>query len=73
VIHFGKNKDRALRDLPENTLKWYVNEWNPQPFKGKVSQKDTALRAALDVIGGKATVPDKAPAPYPDQGEEVPF
>lgn len=73
VIHFGKNKDKALRDLPERTLNWYVNEWKPQPFKGKVSAKDTALRAALDVIGGKASVPDAAPAPLPDQGEEVPF
>lgn len=73
VIHFGKNKDKALRDLPERTLNWYVNEWKPQPFKGKVSAKDTALRAALDIIGGKATLPDAAPIPLPDQGDEVPF
>lgn len=73
VIHFGKNKDRPLKDLPERTLAWYLNEWKPQPFKGRISAKDTALRAALDKIAGNASLPDKAPAPLPDEGEEVPF
>lgn len=73
VIHFGKNKDKALRDLPENTLNWYMREWKPKPYNGKISAKDTALRAALDKIQGNASLPDAPPIPLPDEGEEVPF
>jgi hypothetical protein len=72
-IHFGKNKGKALRDLPENTLRWYLNEWKPQPFKGRVSETDTSLRAALDMISGNASVPERIPQPISHEGDEVPF
>lgn len=72
-IHFGKNKGKTLRELPENTMRWYANEWKPQPFKGKISQADTTLRAALDTILGNASQPDAKPATLPDEGDEVPF
>lgn len=71
VIHFGKNKDKALRDLPENTLKWYAKEWQPKPFKGTISKADTALRDALDIITGAQK--DKAPIPLSDDMDQVPF
>lgn len=72
-IHFGKNKGIALRDLPENTLKWYSEKWEPKPYNGKISKNDLNLRAALDKIAGNGSVADAEPIPYPDQGEEVPF
>lgn len=63
VIHFGKNKGKALGELPANTLSWYITEWQPKPYgdRGTISQADTALRNALDraqseVGQGKAAV-----------------
>ena len=75
TIHFGKNKDKALRDLPENTLKWYVQEWQPKPFKGKISQQDTNLRLALDIISGNGGVGvvDEPKASHTDDDDNVPF
>lgn len=72
-VHFGKNKGVALRDLPENTLRWYSEKWEPKPYNGKVSKNDLTLRAALDKIAGNGSLPDAAPIPLPDQGDEVPF
>lgn len=73
TIHFGKNKDKALRDLPENTLKWYAQEWQPKPFKGKISQADTNLRLALDIILGNSGVKEEARSDRMDEVDEVPF
>lgn len=75
TIHFGKNKDKALRDLSENTLAWYVKEWQPKPFKGKVSQADTNLRLALDIIAGNASQPDEVRHDRMEETEadQVPF
>lgn len=74
VIHFGKNKDKALRDLPEFTLKWYMNEWNPKPYNGRISAKDTALRSALDKIKGVDSQPDPGMAPLQvPEDDGVPF
>lgn len=47
-IHFGKNNGVRLGDLPENTLSWYANEWQPRPFRGEIGEDDQFLRAALD-------------------------
>lgn len=71
-IHFGKNKGKALRDLPEFTLKWYLNEWKPQPFKGKLSQNDVNLRAALDKIKGVEVDPGPSHPAIPED-DGVPF
>lgn len=48
-IHFGKNKGTELAQLESKSLEWYVAEWQPKPYNGKISEADIALRAALDV------------------------
>ena len=49
VIHFGKNRGTALGKLKSKSLEWYIAEWQPKPYNGKVSEADLDLRAALDV------------------------
>jgi hypothetical protein len=49
VVHFGKNKGTPLAKLESASLEWYIAEWQPKPFKGKLSAADIELRAALDV------------------------
>jgi hypothetical protein len=39
-----------LGELPENSLQWYIKEYQPKPYNGKISDKDTAFRNALDTI-----------------------
>lgn len=48
VIHFGKNKGVKLGDLQEKQLSWYIDEWQPKPFNGVISDEDRVLRDALD-------------------------
>lgn len=69
IIHFGKNKGVALRDLPGKSLDWYLHEWQPQPFKGKISAQDAALRAALDSLNPSAPAPEASS----NDNDEVPF
>jgi uncharacterized protein (DUF3820 family) len=52
VIHFGKNKGTALGNLPPKSLDWWIREWNPQPFKGKIDDASQKLRDALDMAMG---------------------
>jgi len=52
VIHFGKNKGTALGNLPPKSLDWWIREWNPQPFKGKIDEASQKLRDALDMAMG---------------------
>lgn len=49
VLPFGKNKGQPLGSLPENSLEWYAEKWQPKPYGDKgISDADIALRAALD-------------------------
>ena len=49
VLHFGKNKGQSLGELPENSLSWYAEKWQPKPYGDKgISDSDVTLRAALD-------------------------
>lgn len=48
IIHFGKSKGKSLGSLTSNSLRWWVKEWQPQPFKGKLNAIDIALRVELD-------------------------
>ena len=48
IIHFGKSKGKSLGSLTSNSLRWWVKEWQPQPFKGKMNAIDIALRVELD-------------------------
>ena len=50
VVPFGKNKGVTLGELPENSLQWYIKEYQPKPYNGSISPKDKAFRDALDLI-----------------------
>jgi uncharacterized protein (DUF3820 family) len=50
IVPFGKNKGSRLGDLAKNSLDWYIKEYQPKPYNGKISDKDIALREALDLI-----------------------
>lgn len=50
IIPFGKNKGATLGSLAKNSLDWYIKEYQPKPYNGKISDKDIALREALDLI-----------------------
>lgn len=50
IVPFGKNKGLTLGELPENSLLWYIKEYQPKPYNGKISEKDNAFRSALDLI-----------------------
>lgn len=50
VVPFGKNKGVTLGELPENSLQWYIKEYQPKPYNGAISPKDKAFRDALDLI-----------------------
>ena len=45
IVPFGKNKGSRLGDLAKNSLDWYIKEYQPKPYNGKISDKDIALRA----------------------------
>lgn len=83
LVHFGKNKGKKLGDLPANTLKWYITEWQPKP--GYESDEDTVLRQMLDkardeleagATGGRSEIKPPASAkkatPAADD-DEIPF
>ena len=50
VVPFGKNKGATLGSLARNSLDWYIKEYQPKPYNGTISEKDVALRDALDLI-----------------------
>lgn len=50
IVPFGKNKGLTLGELQEKSLDWYIKEYQPKPYMGKISEKDTAFRNALDLI-----------------------
>lgn len=71
VFHFGKNKDKTLGELDMKALGWYIENYRPREYpegSGKFSQKDEALRAALDQALAERDAPA---APPPD--DEPPF
>lgn len=50
-LHFGKNKDKKLGDLDENTLRWFCESWIPKPFpegSKTIKASDMLLRQSLD-------------------------
>ena len=71
IVHFGKNKGIRLGDLEPKQLSWYQKEWQPRPFRGRISDQDTALRRALDESLGRAPVP--AGFLEEEEMDEVPF
>jgi uncharacterized protein (DUF3820 family) len=68
VIHFGKNKGKTLGELPANSLDWYIKEFQPKPYNGKISPVDVALRDALDRLDAK-----RGDASSDEPEDNVPF
>ena len=66
IVPFGKNKGVTLGELPENSLSWYIKEYQPKPYNGKISEKDEAFRNALDTIRDSRSSPEET-------SDEVPF
>ena len=68
VLHFGKNKGKALFELPSNSLEWYIKEFQPKGYKDNPpSPQDIALRGALDSIQnakGQASEPTSDDVPF---------
>lgn len=48
VIPFGKQAGQTLGQLNPASLKWWRENYQPKPYKGKISDKDKAFRDALD-------------------------
>ncbi len=48
AIHFGKNKGIKLGALEDNSLNWYIENFEPKEYNGKFQQNDLDLRAALN-------------------------
>lgn len=70
IIPFGKNKGKALGEIPKNSLDWYIKEYQPQPFRGEIKDSDLAFRQALDTIRDA----DKKPSQSAEEPkDEVPF
>jgi len=71
IIPFGKNKGKALGEIPKNSLEWYIKEYQPKPYNGEIKESDLAFRAALDTIrdNGKSSQPPAGEEPK----DEVPF
>lgn len=69
VIPFGKQQGKTLGSLPAASLKWWQDNYQPKPYKDRISDKDKAFRAALDAsMAGKAfTLTEEAPS------DDVPF
>ena len=69
VLHFGKNKGQSLGELPENSLSWYAEKWQPKPYGDKgISEADLNLRAALDEYLNAKSNPGSTSA-----SDDVPF
>ena len=47
VIPFGKQQGQTLGQLNPASLKWWRENYQPKPYKGKISDKDIAFRDAL--------------------------
>jgi len=69
VIPFGKQQGKTLGSLPAASLKWWQDNYQPKPYKDRISDKDKAFRAALDAsMAGKAfTLTQEEPS------DDVPF
>jgi hypothetical protein len=47
VIHFGKQKGAQLGKIGAKSLVWWITNWTPTQYKGKWSDDDLILDAAL--------------------------
>ena len=69
VIPFGKQQGKTLGSLPAASLKWWQDNYQPKPYKDRISEKDKAFRSALDAsMGTKAAEPQQE-----EPSDDVPF
>jgi ERF superfamily protein len=57
-IHFGTKEGTRLGDLGPRNLKWWIEDWKAKKFKGKYSDGDYLLDAAL-CVAQKAKASDE--------------
>jgi hypothetical protein len=76
-IHFGKKQGVTLGQLEsQGQIEWWLTEWQPREYQGKISTENLALRAALDAAqkelsgGGNAPTQD---APESQEQDSIPF
>lgn len=66
AIPFGKQQGKLLGELPSGSLAWWIENYQPKPYRGSISEKDAAFRAALDAAKGdvpeRGTTHESAPA-----------
>lgn len=56
VIPFGKNKGKSLGELSSKSVQWYFEKYQPREYpegSGQISDRDAALRKALDEWGAE--------------------
>jgi len=70
VIPFGKQAGKTLGSLPAKSLQWWQENYQPKPYKGAISAKDQAFRAALDQ--SMASTPLTLDT-EPETSDDVPF
>jgi uncharacterized protein (DUF3820 family) len=70
VLPFGKEKGKKLGELPRNYLWGMAKNYEPKPWKGKISDKDKELRKALDEA---MSYLDEHKDHQPSPTEEQPF
>lgn len=71
VIPFGKQQGKTLGSLPSKSLQWWQENYQPKPYKGAISAKDAAFRAALDQSMSDA--PMALSNEEPEATDDVPF
>ena len=71
VIHFGKHKGKKLSELEPRSLSWFQSKWEPQPYNGRISEKDQALKDAAMAM--KGTPADGTEPPPPVEDDEIPL
>ena len=65
ILHFGKNKGKALYELPSNSLDWYIEKFEAKPYNGVVNPLDTKLREALDnIVASRKSKPSSDDVPF---------
>lgn len=52
-VHFGKNKGITLGQMKEPLLEWYIQNWQPKEWNGRISDDDKILRAGLDAAAAE--------------------
>lgn len=63
IFPFGTNKGRKLGEMLLEDLKYWIEKYEPKPFRGRITDKDLALRHALNLAGREIAAAHKVPTP----------